>query len=49
MTSPISGTNSSGTDIPVILPNATESWQFDIQVNDSRLIGDVKIQKGSLN
>ena len=32
------------TVIPVIVPNATESWQFDTQVNGSRFIGDVYIQ-----
>ena len=38
-------TNSTGTDIPVILPNATEYWQFDTQVNGSRFIGDVYIEE----
>jgi len=49
MTPHSSGTISSGTDIQIILSNATESWQFDIQVNNLRLIGDVKIQNGSMN
>jgi len=40
----IPGTNSTGT-IPIILPNATESWQFDTQVNGSRFIGDVYIKE----
>ncbi len=38
-------TNSTGTEIPIILPNATESWQFDTQVNGSRFIGDVYIEE----
>ena len=41
----LSGTNSTGVDIPIILPNATESWQFDTQVNGSRFIGDVYIEE----
>ena len=46
-------TNSTTTDvipvtnstIPVIVPNATESWSFDTQVNGSRFIGDVYIEE----
>ncbi|MCV0431896.1 LamG domain-containing protein, partial [Nitrosopumilus sp.] len=41
----ISGTNSTEVKIPIILPNATESWKFDTQVNGSRFIGDVYIQE----
>ena len=38
-------TNSTGMDIPIILPNATESWQFDTRVNGSRFIGDIYIEE----
>jgi len=41
----ILGTNSTGIDTPIVLPNATESWQFDTQVNGSRYIGDVYIEE----
>ena len=34
-----------GTEIPVILPNATESWSFDTQINGSRFIGDVYVEE----
>ncbi len=43
----IPGTNSTGTEtnLPIILPNSTESWSFDTQVNGSRFIGDVYIEE----
>ena len=44
---PVNGTVIPGTNstIPVIVPNATESWSFDTQVNGSKFIGDVYIEK----
>jgi len=30
---------------PIIIPNATESWEFDSQVNGSQFVGDVYIEE----
>ncbi|MFB5597754.1 MAG: LamG-like jellyroll fold domain-containing protein, partial [Nitrosopumilaceae archaeon] len=41
-------TNSTETE-PIIIPNATESWQFDTYVNGSNFIGDVNVDYEGIN
>jgi len=47
----IPGTNSTNStgmiSEPIIIPNATESWSFDTQINGSRFVGDVHITESN--
>ena len=43
---PVNGTVIPGTNSTMVtLPNATESWSFDTQINGSRFLGDVYIEE----